>query len=132
MANCQDLINVLADINQAVLALNINVDAVRQAVLCQTELLRESFPTRQYIASCLADHLQMQAETIQATVSSLNQVARALGALNVPPAYQKSLVYTGIQDLGYQSPCSITEYCPPGQIKNEGGECVPVGGGVQP
>lgn len=127
MATCQDLVNILADVNISILALNVNVDAVRAAVLCQTELLRASFPDRDFIAKVLTDGLQMQAETIQAQVSSLNQVARALGALNVPPAYQKSLVFTGYQDLGDQPPCSITAYCPPGEIKNEMGECVPVG-----
>lgn len=124
MATCQDLINVMGDINVSILALNVNVDALRQAVLCQTEFLQRAMVTREYMATYMSNQVGMQAETIEAVTASLNQVARVLSRSEVPPAYQKNLVYIAPGDLGSFEPCSINTYCPPGKIRNEQGECV--------
>lgn len=124
MATCQDLVNVLADINLSIQANAINIDALREAVLCQTELIKQIFPDRNFIAAHMSTTNAFQAELITAHTAAMNQLARVWARTDIPAAYAGNLIYPAPGDVVPFQACSSTVYCPPGKIKNEQGECV--------
>jgi tetrahydromethanopterin S-methyltransferase subunit B len=125
MATCDDLVNAVLGVYEHIDALSINIDALRQSVECQTQLLRQALPDRDFIAQYCADSVAQSIKNTNQVTQTLHQLSQALSARDLPEQLSGTESVLSPDDLDDFLPCSITKYCPPGQVRDEEGNCVP-------
>ena len=124
MANCQDLVNAVSLIYTAVNGVSINIDAMREKLICIEEVMRQSEMTREFQAEAIEKQQQLLIDATEALTRGLNAIATASGGFDAPPPANQTLTRISASDLGQFAPCSSTLYCPPGLVKDENGNCV--------
>lgn len=124
MANCQDLVNAVANVQVGVLGISVNLDAIREKLFCLEDLMRQALLTREFQAQAIEKHQQLLIDSTEVLARAINSLAVATGALDVPPAADQTLSRISASDLSSFPPCASTVYCPPGLVKDENGNCV--------
>lgn len=126
MANCADLVNAVNLVGAYVIALTETVNALRQDVICLNETLKQAMPTREFYAEVQEKQQQVAAVQVSIINKGLNQIATAVAGQPVPETAAATFETIAASDLFPFVPCSSDFYCPPGYVKDESGNCVPI------
>lgn len=126
MANCADLVNAVNLVGGYVVALTETVNALRQDVICLNDTLKQGMVTREFIAESEEKVQQVMAVQVSVINKGLNQIARACSGQPIPETATADFQTIAAADLAPFLPCGVHYYCPPGQIRDESGNCVPI------
>lgn len=124
MATCDDLVNAINSLGSLIASLSINIDAVRQSIECMREDNRQYFPDREFIAFATGQTQNVLLQGFSAVSQQLNHLSTIQSGTETPASQIEDVYIVDEFDMRTIDPCSITTYCPPGQIKNEQGQCV--------
>jgi hypothetical protein len=124
MATCQDLVNAVSLIYTAVNGVSINLDAIREKLICIEEKIAQSETTRQFKAQSEETRQKIEISKIEALCKSLNALTTAVSGQDAPAPANISISNIAASDLGAFPACSSQLYCPPGLIRDENGNCV--------
>ena len=116
---CEGLVAVTA-------AISINLDAVREELICLRQRFGEALPTREYWQ--IRDELFVTAIAKQTELlaRAILQLAAAVGKTDFPDLGNSTFTTPSALDLGDFLECFSQYYCPPGFAKNESGVCVEI------
>jgi hypothetical protein len=117
-ADCSGLVS-------ATVAISLNIDAVREELICLRQRFGEAFPTREYLV--IRDQLMIEAMARQTEMLSraILQLAAAVAHTSFPDLEGISFSTPESTDMGNFGECASTYYCPPGYIRVDG-VCVPI------
>lgn len=124
MATCADLVNSVNAVYGALLAASINLDAIREKLICIEEKIGQSQTTREFKAQVAEKEQLIEIAKVEALCKSLNALATAVSGQNAPAPANVTVSNVLASDLGSFPPCSSQLYCPPGLIRDENGNCV--------
>lgn len=124
MATCADLVNAVSLIYTAVNGVSVNLDAIREKLICLEEKLAQAETTREFKAAVAEKEQQIEIAKTEALCKSLNALATAVSGQNAPAPANVTVSNVLASDLAAFPPCSSQLYCPPGLVKDEEGNCV--------
>lgn len=118
MATCDDLVAAVNNVNAYIASVSLNIDALREAVLCQTEILRQSQLDRDFHANHFANLERILINNANQLAQILYQIAQAVSGREIPASELNPETFSDPLDNLEFPPCSSQQYCPPGQIRN--------------
>jgi hypothetical protein len=124
MATCQDLVNAVSLIYTAVNGVSVNLDAIREKLICIEEKITQSQTTREFKAQKAELEQKIEIQKTEALCKAMNALATSISGQNAPAPSNVTMSNIAASDLSSFPPCSSQLYCPPGLVKNEEGECV--------
>lgn len=133
MATCDDLVAKLDEQKNATLALSVNVDALREMLLCGIEFFRQAMPNREFWPKAVGALAVANLTGADNVAQQINHQTTILSGTETPSSQVSPVNILDDTDLLPFEACTSTTYCPPGQHRDEEtGECVddaPEGGG---
>jgi hypothetical protein len=106
------------NVNAYIASVSLNIDALREAVLCQTEILRQSQLDRDFHANHFANLERILINNANQLAQILYQIAQAVSGREIPASELNPETFSDPLDNLEFPPCSSQQYCPPGQIRN--------------